>query len=353
MRARLGRISAAAALLGVVGAAGATSSARGEDPAQEAAELRERNAAIDSRAHSVVLELYAIESRLDRARGKLATLQERSATLAAEHEAVVARLAAARDTLAASERFLALRLRALYEEGQIDPLEIVFGSQSLGEAIDGLDGLHFAAQQDKEIIEQTLVARSRLARLAGKLEARRAQIERLAQEEDRRTADLEAAHAARRGYLAQLGSERGLNLSRIGALERQARSARERADRLAVPTAVAQVAPVAAPAGEAPAEAAPAPVQLDDAEGRTMRVVATAYSLQGRTATGIPVGWGVVAVDPSVIPLGTRITIPGYGEGIAADVGSAVRGAKIDLWMPTRGAALRWGVRTVTIALHG
>ncbi len=83
-----------------------------------------------------------------------------------------------------------------------------------------------------------------------------------------------------------------------------------------------------------------------------MTVVATAYSLPGTTATGVPVGWGIVAVDPAVIPLGTRMTIPGYGEGVAADTGGAVRGAMIDLWFPTEGQALAWGRRTVTITLH-
>ena len=61
---------------------------------------------------------------------------------------------------------------------------------------------------------------------------------------------------------------------------------------------------------------------------------------------------GIVAVDPSVIPLGTRMTIPGYGEGVAADTGSGVQGYTIDLWFPTLPDALAWGRRTVTITLH-
>jgi 3D (Asp-Asp-Asp) domain-containing protein len=66
----------------------------------------------------------------------------------------------------------------------------------------------------------------------------------------------------------------------------------------------------------------------------------------------MPVGWGVVAVDPAVIPLGTRMSIPGYGEGVAADTGGSVRGAAIDLWFPTEAQALAWGRRAVTISLH-
>ncbi len=85
---------------------------------------------------------------------------------------------------------------------------------------------------------------------------------------------------------------------------------------------------------------------------RTLTVTSTGYSLPGRTSTGLPVGFGVVAVDPAVIPLGSRLSIPGYGEGVAADTGSAVQGMTIDLWFPTLAQALAWGRRTVTITLH-
>jgi 3D (Asp-Asp-Asp) domain-containing protein len=83
-----------------------------------------------------------------------------------------------------------------------------------------------------------------------------------------------------------------------------------------------------------------------------MTVTATGYSLTGRTATGVPVGYGIVAVDPNVIPLGTRMSVPGYGEAVAADTGGAITGARIDLWFPTTAEALAWGTRTVTITLH-
>ena len=95
---------------------------------------------------------------------------------------------------------------------------------------------------------------------------------------------------------------------------------------------------------EAPARATATPGSIT--------VTATGYSLPGHTSTGLPVGFGVVAVDPAVIPLGTRMTIPGYGEGVAADTGSAVSGYTIDLWFPTFADALAWGRRTVTISLH-
>jgi len=53
-----------------------------------------------------------------------------------------------------------------------------------------------------------------------------------------------------------------------------------------------------------------------------LKVDAVAYYLPGRTALGVPVRRGVVAVDPRLIPLGTRLFVPGYGPGLAADVGT-------------------------------
>ena len=82
-----------------------------------------------------------------------------------------------------------------------------------------------------------------------------------------------------------------------------------------------------------------------------MTVSATGYCLRGTTSTGVPVGWGVIAVDPKVIPLGTRMFVPGYGEGVAADTGPAVQGNTIDLWFSSCAQAMEWGRRTVTITI--
>jgi 3D (Asp-Asp-Asp) domain-containing protein len=83
-----------------------------------------------------------------------------------------------------------------------------------------------------------------------------------------------------------------------------------------------------------------------------LKVDAVAYSLPGSTALGVPVGKGVVAVDPKLIPLGTKLTVPGYGPGLAADVGYAIKGRIIDLWFSSTAKARKWGRRTVTITIY-
>ncbi|WP_425059639.1 hypothetical protein SCACP_02320 [Sporomusa carbonis] len=70
---------------------------------------------------------------------------------------------------------------------------------------------------------------------------------------------------------------------------------------------------------------------------------------RGLTATGIAARRGIVAVDPNVIPLGTRVYISGYGMGLAADTGGSIVGNKIDLCMDDPSEAWRFGRRTVKV----
>lgn len=71
----------------------------------------------------------------------------------------------------------------------------------------------------------------------------------------------------------------------------------------------------------------------------------------GYTAIGLKAGRGIIAVDPRVIPLGTRVHVEGYGEAIAADVGGAIKGHKIDVCFPTVKECLQWGRRKVRVTI--
>ena len=82
--------------------------------------------------------------------------------------------------------------------------------------------------------------------------------------------------------------------------------------------------------------------------------VATAYSLRGRTASGRMVSRGLIAADPRVLPLGSRVRLdhPGYsGEYLVADTGGAIRGRRIDIWTPSSREAMRFGKRTVKLTV--
>ncbi|WP_117168324.1 3D domain-containing protein [Paraliobacillus sediminis] len=98
----------------------------------------------------------------------------------------------------------------------------------------------------------------------------------------------------------------------------------------------------------------------EEQAGETITVTATAYTAEcegcsGITATGINLNEDrnkkVIAVDPSVIPLGTKVYVEGYGEAIAGDTGGAIKGSKIDIHVPTKDEAYQWGVRTVDVTI--
>lgn len=84
--------------------------------------------------------------------------------------------------------------------------------------------------------------------------------------------------------------------------------------------------------------------------GRVLYLESTAYTHTGnRTATGIWPNKGIVAVDPSVIPLGTRLYVEGYGYAVAADTGGAIKGGIIDVFFNNRSECIKWGRRRVEV----
>lgn len=94
--------------------------------------------------------------------------------------------------------------------------------------------------------------------------------------------------------------------------------------------------------------------------GQEVFVNSTAYTAScngcsGRTATGIDLKANpnakVIAVDPSFIPLGTKVYVEGYGYAVAADTGGSVKGQKIDVFFSTKAEAYRWGNRQVKIKI--
>jgi 3D (Asp-Asp-Asp) domain-containing protein len=296
--------------------------------------LQQQNADLAARSRGAVLELYTLDSRLARERTRLVELRVRTAQVKGELAEARERLRVARHILKASERKLASRLQLLYEQGDTDPLAVVLGASSVADALGNLDSLDRIANQDRVVIEQTQHAKRAATALTRGLSAKEQRLQGLAEEASQSTLVLEQARAQRVSYLATLARQQKLNAAAIAAYQQQALAVETRARE------VSAVSPTSAP----PVRIAPG--------GQSLTVVATGYSMSGHTATGVPTGWGVVAVDPSVIPLGTHMTIPGYGSGVAADTGSAIRGATIDLWFPTVAQAEAWGRRTVTISLR-
>ena len=312
-------------------------------------QLQQQGSELVSAEHAALLDLYVLDSRLDRARADFTAVETRVAALERERRQVRLELRAARRTLMVAQLQLGGQLRVLYEHEEPDVFAVILGASSLDELITGLDGISRAAGATNAVIDQTRAARAEVSRVSRALAERRRRLERLQSAARARAQELERAQAERQRYLATLREERRLNTAQIATAESQARAAQ----------ASSQLATLAAQTAGSVASLTAQPLvpQAEDpavrpATGQRLTVLATAYSLPGSTASGLPVGPGIVAVDPTVIPLGTRMTIPGYGEGVAADTGTAIKGLRIDVWFPTLAQARAWGLRSVTITLH-
>lgn len=93
---------------------------------------------------------------------------------------------------------------------------------------------------------------------------------------------------------------------------------------------------------------------VGNSSGRFIGVFeSTAYCIKGTTASGQRARRGLVAVDPRVIPLGTRLYIEGYGEAIAADTGGAIKGNIIDVYFETAAECYAWGRRNIRVRVLG
>jgi 3D (Asp-Asp-Asp) domain-containing protein len=282
---------------------------------------------LDARAHQALLSLYALDSQLQAWRARLASLQSAEAALRQRGTSLREELASARASLRTGQRRLALDLRAMYERGSVDPVAVMLGAKSLSTGLEQLDNLSRVADQSRQIVAATSAARDRLLRSQRRLAAEERRLGRSLSAAQQAEDSLAAAAASRAAYVSSLRSQARLRVEQLRTVEAQAQSAQQTSQ---------QLQPTTTPA--------PPPGK------RQLVVSATCYDLPGHTATGMPVGQGVVAVDPSVIPLGTRMYVPGYGNGVAADIGGGIKGDVIDLWM-TPAQCSSWGRRTVTITI--
>ena len=155
----------------------------------------------------------------------------------------------------------------------------------------------------------------------------------------------------RRQRLEQEGRSYEVIQNEVAKLTPKPEVKKETQSNVAVASTGQKAAPVSNPA--------PAPAPAPTSQGRTMVMEATGYStaqpsLSRYTANGTDLHANprVIAVDPSVIPLGSTVTVEGYGTYIAADTGGAIKGNRIDIHFPTVAGAMSVGRRSVKITVH-
>ncbi|HDR7588702.1 enterotoxin [Bacillus mycoides] len=229
-----------------------------------------------------------------------------------------------------------------------------------------------AAETQAEAKAQEAAKAREAAKAQEATEAAKAQAEAKAQEaaKAREAAKAQAEAEAQAEAKAQEAAKaREAAKAEEAAEAREAAKAGEAAE--AREAAKAQEAAKAREAAKAQKPATQQPVAKETetsapSSSRELRVQATAYtadplengykagdqvkSAMGHNLTANP-NMKLIAVDPSVIPLGSKVWVEGYGVAIAGDTGGAIKGNKIDVLMPDKGTSSNWGRKTVTVKI--
>lgn len=258
----------------------------------------------------LVNDVVNLDSEIRTLNTRLSELESRSRALRARIETTSSRIEERRVRLAARKQALAARMRSMYVNGRTSKLVMLVSSKDVSDYMNRAEMLEKVAERDARMIADT-------RRESEQLDASLASLK-----SDKRDID---------GVTADLGTRR----------RRLERSRGERASMLAA--AGAKGSDVQAQAGRVEARMErinPRTPVTGRPTGKVLMMVATAYSpqepgLDHSTASGMRATKGVVAVDPRVIPLGTRLHVEGYGNCIAGDTGSAIKGNRIDLCFDT------------------
>ncbi len=218
------------------------------------------------------------------------------------------------------------------------------------------------ATKAREAAEAQAAAKAREAAKAQETAKAQAEAKAQAAAEAQAEAKAQEAAKAREAAKAQAAAE-----AQAAAKAQEAAKAREAAE--AREATKAREAAEAQEAAKAQKPATQQPVAKETetsapSSSRELRVVATAYtadplengykagdqvkSALGHNLTANP-NMKLIAVDPSVIPLGSKVWVEGYGVAIAGDTGGAIKGNKIDVLMPDKGTSSNWGRKTVTV----
>ncbi|MEK7818118.1 MAG: 3D domain-containing protein [Actinomycetota bacterium] len=256
-------------------------------------------------------------------------LAELQASIAAEQR----RLEETRRQLSDRQGFLEKRLRGTYKSDDAGYLEVVMGAGDFSELINRLDMINIIAEDDRQLIDSFKDSKTKVEENLASLSANQQELAGLLESLDSSRQNLVAAQARQQSAVASVQSEKEMTENQISQLQAEAAS---------IESSMSQIQSQSYSAGG---------YSAPPAGGSSFSMTATAYCLGGRTASGMPVGRGVIAVDPGVIPLGSRVHVSGYGDAIAADTGGAIRGNKIDVWLPC-GEAYAWGVRSVTVTVY-
>jgi 3D (Asp-Asp-Asp) domain-containing protein/peptidoglycan hydrolase CwlO-like protein len=348
----------AACLLGVTVVGGLAPTRVSAQPATTSGDAQTLAQAHDR----AVVDLLLIEKRLATTEHDLATAQAASERIDAQLvQTTAAAERAASDLRTAQQRF-STRVRQSYMGGHYGWLDAVIGSADLTQLLSRVDFVNRILGQSARMVDNVQTAKEYAATTRTKLEAdKKAQTVTVAELRSLK-GELTSARDDQAALATSLGAE-------LAAVQAAARAAQARMDAINAQSATGTQPARGDGTTRTTGKATTATTKKSGGStgttkqgtttdngarpgGRQLKVKVTAYCDSGTTASGVPTGPGIIAVDPRVIKLGTRVYVPGYGEALAADTGGVIKGNFIDIWLPDYQTALDFGIQYRTITVY-
>lgn len=240
------------------------------------------------------------------------------------------------------------RLRAIYiSGGGSNYLDVILGCRTLSDLISSMDSLSIVMQYDNNLTAQLQEQKDNITKQKEALNYENSKLTALKASNEASLANLSNSIKEQKQLLAQVTAKENDLIAQQKAREAAEQKTRELAQ-AASNKSNSTSSPVAINRGGS------APTKFS----QVLNMEATAYSDNGFTAMGYktsrnPNGYSTIAVDPRVIPLGTRVYVENYGYAVACDIGGAIQGNIIDLYLPSDEEANSWGRRSVKVYIVG
>ncbi|MEK4750573.1 3D domain-containing protein [Niallia sp. FSL W8-0177] len=317
-------------------------------------------------------ELKSIETVMQQNKDKIANLQVKIEETQQQIEKKKEEIVVLEDKVLARKDVMKDRLVSLQNTDQTNVvLEVLFNSKDFADFLSRATAISMIFDGDKDILEQQQADLQKIeeekAAIDQQEEELTGQYDELAATQNELQQNVaqrqEAVTAVQKKYasvskeveLAE--SQKKAVLDQIGAAESALKKEQEEAKKVVKVNSPAKK--VASASTNSKPTTSKASSSKSSSRKDVIYVTSTAYSHQDTKSDFTALGYNIkknknmklIAVDPAVIPLGSKVWVEGYGEAVAGDTGGAIKGHKIDVLMPSTSKAKAWGRKTVKIKI--
>jgi 3D (Asp-Asp-Asp) domain-containing protein/peptidoglycan hydrolase CwlO-like protein len=282
----------------------------------------------ENQLHVAQSQLQSLQDQQQATLQQARDLQQQVSNLMFQSIAVEKNIEDTQGKINKRNELLKQRMKVMYINGDSTYLDVLFGATDFRDFVDRLDTLSLIVHQDNDLITEMNQAYKQLKSDQSQLHAEQVELQ------------------TKQTQLFALGKQLQ---DQVKAKQSQIADKQEEINQ----TKAVQAAELAAQAVDRQASTLPTRGEVTPISSSTpyLMVVATAYTAPpgSITKSGAPVGPHTIAVDPKVIPLGTKLYIEGYGYGVATDTGGDIKGNRIDLFYDNVDQCILFGRQVVKV----